>query len=133
MRAGNSSSRRCIAWAGLFGAIGVAMGAFGAHALRPILPLQVMTIFETAVRYHLFHALALLGCGMLLELYPDRSRLLGWAAWAFAAGIVLFPGSLYALTMTDQRWLGLVAPLGGVAWVAGWALLAVAFWRGTGA
>ncbi|HEX9841098.1 MAG TPA: DUF423 domain-containing protein, partial [bacterium] len=56
--------------AGLLGAVGVALGAFGAHALRPLLPLQVMTIYETAVRYHLFHALALLGCGILLAQFP---------------------------------------------------------------
>jgi uncharacterized membrane protein YgdD (TMEM256/DUF423 family) len=128
MQAGKSS-RPWLVWAGVFGALGVALGAFGAHALRPILPLQVMTIFETAVRYHLLHALALLGCGVLLELHPGRARWLRWAAWGFAAGIVLFSGSLYALALTNQRWLGLVTPLGGIAWVLAWALLALAFWR----
>ncbi len=121
-------SRPWLCWAGVFGALGVAMGAFGAHLLRPILPLQLMTIFETAVRYQLFHALALLGCAVLMTLHPRRARLLRWAAWGFAAGIVLFSGSLYALTMSDQRWLGLVTPVGGVAWIAAWGLLVAAFW-----
>jgi uncharacterized membrane protein YgdD (TMEM256/DUF423 family) len=115
--------------AGLLGALGVAMGSFGAHLLRPVLPLQRMTIYETAVRYHLLHALALLGCAALLALFPGRARLLRWAAWGFAGGIVLFSGSLYALTMTDQRWLGLVTPLGGLAWIAAWLLVAAAAWR----
>ena len=105
------------------------MGAFGAHALRPILPLQVMTIFETAVRYHLLHTLALLGCALLLAQFPRRERLLRGAAWGFALGIVLFSGSLYGIALGNQRWLGLVAPLGGVAWVLAWGLLAAAFWR----
>lgn len=122
-------SRPWLIAAGAFGALGVAMGAFGAHLLRPVLPLQVMAIYETAVRYHLYHALALLGCAVLLALFPERRRLLRWAAWGFAAGIVLFSGSLYALTITDQRWLGLVTPLGGLAWLAAWVLVAVAFWR----
>jgi uncharacterized membrane protein YgdD (TMEM256/DUF423 family) len=122
-------SRPWLVAAGAFGALGVAMGSFGAHLLRPVLPLQRMTIYEIAVRYHLFHALALLGCGVLLAQFPARARLLRWAAWGFAAGIVLFSGSLYALIMTDQRWLGLVTPIGGLAWVAAWLLLAAAFWR----
>jgi uncharacterized membrane protein YgdD (TMEM256/DUF423 family) len=132
MSAGNGS-RPWLAAAGALGALGVALGAFGAHLLRPLLPLQLMTIFETGVRYHLLHALALLGCGVLLELYPARARLLRWAAWGFAAGIVLFSGSLYALVMTDQRWLGLLTPVGGVAWIVAWGLLAWVFWRGRAA
>ena len=121
-------SRIWLIWAGVCGALGVAMGAFGAPLLRPILPLQRMTIFETAVRYQLFHALALLGCALLMAQYPRRAPRLRWAAWGFAAGIVLFPGSLYALTMSDQRWLGLVTPVGGVVWIAAWVLLVAAFW-----
>jgi len=122
-------SRIWLIWAGIFGGLGVLMGAFGAHLLRPLLPLQLMTIFETAVRYQLVHALALLACAVLMTLHPRRAPRLRWAAWGFAAGIVLFSGSLYALIMTDQRWLGLVTPLGGVAWIAAWCLLAAAFWR----
>ena len=112
---------------GAFGAIGVAAGAFGAHALRLWLPLQVMTIFETAVRYHLLHTLALLGCAVLLHLFPARAGVLRLAAWGFAAGIVLFPGSLYVYALTGLRPAALVTPLGGVAWVLAWGLLAWAF------
>lgn len=125
-----NGSRPWLATAAGCGALGVALGAFGAHALRPVLPLQLMTIFETAVRYHLIHALALLGCGVLLELFPARARQLRWAAWGFAAGIVLFSGSLYLLVTTDQRWLGILTPVGGVAWIAAWCLLVWVFWRG---
>jgi len=118
-----------LAAAGVFGALGVAMGAFGAHLLRPILPLQLMAVYETAVYYHLFHTVALLGCGALIALFPQRRRLLRWAALGFAVGIVLFSGSLYALCLTDQRWLGAITPIGGLAWIAAWVVLAVAFWR----
>jgi uncharacterized membrane protein YgdD (TMEM256/DUF423 family) len=128
MRPAEGSRAWLLAAAGL-GALGVAMGAFGAHLLRALLPLQLMTIYETAVRYHLLHALALLGCATLLALFPERARWLRWAAWGFAGGIVLFSGSLYALVLTDQRWLGLLTPLGGVAWIAAWLLLGAAFWR----
>lgn len=114
--------------AGLLGAVGVALGAFGAHALRPLLPLQVMTIYETAVRYHLFHALALLGCGILLAQFPERAARLRLAAWGFTAGIVLFSGSLYLLALTGWRWLGAVTPVGGVLWLGAWTLVAAAFW-----
>ena len=123
------SSRPWLVTAAVLGGLGVALGAFGAHLLRPILPLQRMTIFETAVRYHQVHALALLGCAILMALHPARAARLRWAAWGFAAGIVLFSGSLYALVTSDQRWLGLVTPVGGLAWLAAWGLLAAAYWR----
>lgn len=125
-----SGSRPWLCAAGVFGALGVAAGAFGAHGLQRLVPLQAMTIFETGVRYHLFHALALLGCGVLLELHPERARWLRPAAWGFAAGIVLFPGSLYLLALVGWRWLWPVTPLGGLAWVAAWAALALAYRRG---
>jgi uncharacterized membrane protein YgdD (TMEM256/DUF423 family) len=124
-----SDARPWLIAAGCLGALGVALGAFGAHALRPLLPLQVMTIYETAVRYHLLHVLALLACAGLLAVFPERGRLLRAAAWGFTGGIVLFSGSLYALAFTGLRWPGLLTPLGGVAWVAAWLLLALAFRR----
>ncbi len=123
-------SRWWLGWAAVLGALGVAMGAFGAHALRPVLPLQAMTIYETAVRYHLVHALALLGCALAMAVFPAQAALLRWSARLFLAGTVLFSGSLYTLASTDLRWLGAVTPLGGVAWIAAWGLLAVAAWRG---
>lgn len=123
-------SRRWLVAAGLLGALGVALGAFGAHALRPVLPLQAMTIYETAIRYHLFHTLALLGVAMLIGRHPERAAWLGRTAWLFLAGIVLFSGSLLGLATTGITELGYLTPVGGVAWIAAWLLLAWSFWRG---
>jgi len=122
-------SRPWLATAGVLGALGVLLGAFGAHALRPWLPLQVMTVYETAIRYLLVHALALLGTGVLLELFPRRRRALIWAARGFVLGCVLFSGSLVAMALTDWNWLGAFTPLGGLAWIAAWLCLAGGFLR----
>ncbi len=122
-------SRPWLATAGGLGALGVLLGAFGAHLLRPWLPLQVMTVYETAVHYLQIHVLALLGTGLLLERFPERRRALAWAARGFVAGCVLFSGSLVALALSGWNWLGLVTPVGGVAWVAAWLCLAAAFAR----
>lgn len=124
-------ARRWIATAGISGAAAVSLGAFGAHGLRAVLPLQAMTIYETAVSYHFWHTLALLGCGILMGVWPERERVLGWSAAGFAAGIVLFSGSLYGLSMSDQRWLGLITPVGGLCWIAAWLLLAWACYAKT--
>lgn len=113
--------------AGIFGALGVALGALGAHLPSSIIPNLTRTTYETAVRYHLYHALALLGCGILLAVFPERGRLLRWSAALFAAGIVLFSGSLYALVLTDVLILGAVTPIGGVCWIAAWGLLGWSF------
>jgi uncharacterized membrane protein YgdD (TMEM256/DUF423 family) len=116
--------------AGLSGALGVALGAFGAHALRPWLPLQQMTIYETAVRYQLLHALALLGVAALAAAQPARAAALAWPARGFLLGSVLFPGSLYALALTGWSWFGAIAPLGGAAWILAWLGLAWSCWKG---
>jgi len=100
-----------------FGATAVLLGAFAAHALKDALPGERLAVFETGVRYHLAHALAL---GLCMVRAPLR-----WAPACFAAGIVLFSGSLYLLALCDARWLGAVTPFGGVLFVAGWVLLAV--------
>ncbi len=123
-------SRRWIAAAGISGALAVSMGAFGAHGLRAVLPLQAMAIYETAVSYHFWHTLALLACGVLAALWPERERWLNWAGAGFLAGIVLFSGSLYGLALSDQRWLGLVTPVGGLCWIAVWLILAWAAFKG---
>jgi uncharacterized membrane protein YgdD (TMEM256/DUF423 family) len=105
-----------------FGALGVILGAFGAHALRSRLAPADLEIFETAVRYQMYHAFALLGAAWLI------SRNAPWAttaAWSFVIGIVIFSGSLYLLVASGQRWLGAVTPLGGLAMIAGWVMLAV--------
>lgn len=115
--------------AGFSGALAVALGAFGAHLLRAVLPLQMMTIFETAVRYHLLHTLALLATALLARQIGGTPPLLRVAGWLFVAGIILFPGSLYALTMSDIRMLGLLTPVGGLCWITAWLCLALHAWR----
>ena len=119
-----------LVWAGILGAVGVTMGAFGAHLLKPILPLQVMTIFETAVRYHLFHTLALLACALAMEIFPGRATWLRRSAKLFVAGIFLFSGSLYGLALLDWPPLGLLTPLGGLVWIAAWIMVALPLGRG---
>ena len=108
----------------LAGALGVALGAFGAHGLRNRLTPDMLAVFETGVRYHMYHALALVLVAALM------ARLDGWlihaAGWSFAIGIVLFSGSLYLLAVTGVRILGAITPLGGVAFILGWAFLAIA-------
>ncbi len=114
----------------LFALVGVALGAFGAHSLRTRVTPRDLEIFEVAVRYQLYHALAILVTGLTLWWRGlDVSRLLTLAPWLFAAGIVIFSGSLYLLVITGKRWLGAVTPIGGVLFLAGWFLLALALWQ----
>jgi uncharacterized membrane protein YgdD (TMEM256/DUF423 family) len=108
------------------GFIAVAAGAFGAHGLKSRLPADLLAVFETGVRYHLAHALALVLVGIIAE---TRGSLAGAAGFGFLAGTVLFSGSLYLLALTGVRWLGAITPLGGLAFLAGWALLAAAAFR----
>jgi uncharacterized membrane protein YgdD (TMEM256/DUF423 family) len=110
-----------------FALLAVAAGAFGAHALRDRLPESMLAIFETGVRYQMYHALALLGVAWLLARAPSQPAVA--AGWCFVFGIVVFSGSLYVLTLSGVRTWGAVTPFGGVAMIAGWALLAYAGWR----
>src|SRR5690349_2805557 len=110
--------------ASVAGFLGVALGAFGAHGLRGKLSPEMLAVFETGVRYNMYHALALVG-GALLSARIE-GRLLTAAGWLFTAGIVLFSGSLYALALTGVTTLGAITPLGGLAFLAGWACLAFA-------
>jgi uncharacterized membrane protein YgdD (TMEM256/DUF423 family) len=110
--------------------LAVAAGAFGAHALRGRLASDLLEVFETAARYQMYHALALLVVGLVLSrVSVGGAAWLGAAGWLFAAGTLLFSGSLYALALSGARWLGAVTPLGGLAFLAGWAALAVGVWR----
>lgn len=109
--------------------LSVAAGAFGAHALRARLPQDLQVIFETGARYHMYHALGLVAVGLLGLSRP--SPLLSGAGWAMLVGIVLFSGSLYALALSGVRALGAITPLGGLGFLAGWLLFAVAAWRST--
>ena len=108
--------------------LAVALGAFGAHALKARLSAEMTAVWQTAVQYHAWHALALFGVGLLMLHWPERTDL-GIASWLLLAGIVLFSGSLYALALSDVRGLGAVTPIGGVAFLAGWAVLAWAIAR----
>ena len=109
--------------------LSVAAGAFGAHALKARLSPELLTIFETGARYHMYHALGLIAVGLVAQARP--SPLLAGAGWAMVAGILLFSGSLYALALTGIRGLGAITPLGGLGFLAGWLLLAIAAWRAT--
>jgi uncharacterized membrane protein YgdD (TMEM256/DUF423 family) len=113
----------------LAGGLAVALGAFGAHGLRTRLAADALAIFETAVRYQMYHALALFAVVFALTRWPG-SVLPAVAGWLFVAGTVLFSGSLYLLALTDTRWLGAVTPFGGLALIAGWGCLLVAALRG---
>jgi uncharacterized membrane protein YgdD (TMEM256/DUF423 family) len=112
----------------LLALLGVAAGAFGAHGLRPILSEKMMTVFETGVRYHLVHALAMLIAGLSAHCFSHRG--FAWAGWSFFIGILIFSGSLYTLALSDIRGLGILTPFGGLAFLIGWSFLAWGYWKG---
>ena len=107
--------------------LAVALGAFGAHGLKSRVSAEMLAVWQTAVLYHLVHALGLLLVGLLVLHLPVRT-----AGWTLLVGIVLFSGSLYLMVLTGIRPLGMVTPLGGVAFLAGWLLLALAALKLTG-
>jgi uncharacterized membrane protein YgdD (TMEM256/DUF423 family) len=102
--------------------IGVALGAFAAHGLKSRLDAGMLATFEIGVRYHMYHALALLAVAWACSRWPGT--ITAAAGWLFIAGIVVFSGSLYVLALTGVRWLGAITPLGGLAFLAGWLCLA---------
>ena len=105
-------------------ALGVAFGAFGAHTLKATIPPEMLAVFETGVRYQMYHALGLLALAWAMTRWPDRG--LTASAWMLLAGTVVFSGSLELLAVTGVRWLGAITPVGGVLLIAGWTLAA---WR----
>jgi len=109
------------------GFLSVALGAFGAHALKEKLTPDLLTVFETGVRYQFYHTFALLVVGWAIQKYPEPNFSI--AGWCFVAGIFLFSGSLYALALSGMRWLGAVTPFGGLLFLAGWLWLAWQFWK----
>ena len=114
----------------LSGFLAVALGAFGAHSLRDRLTPDMLQVFQTGVTYQMYHALALVGVGILLGRFSvDGSPWLTAAGWLFVAGSIVFSGSLYALSVTNTTWLGAITPLGGVAFLLGWLALAIGIWR----
>jgi uncharacterized membrane protein YgdD (TMEM256/DUF423 family) len=119
-----------IAIGALSGCLAVAAGAFGAHALRARLAADMLDVFQTGVTYQMYHALALVGVGILLARFSsDGSSWLSVSAWMFVAGSILFSGSLYALALSGTTWLGAITPLGGVAFLIGWLALAIGVLR----
>lgn len=106
-------------------ALAVMLGAFGAHALKTRLPAEVLAVYQTGVHYHLFHALGLLIVGLMATQLP-ASGCLKWSGGLMLAGIVLFSGSLYLMSVAGWRALGVVTPFGGVAFVAAWVMFTVA-------
>jgi uncharacterized membrane protein YgdD (TMEM256/DUF423 family) len=111
--------------------LAVALGAFGAHALKARLSPEMLAVYETGVRYQLTHALALLAVAWAVTRWPGPA--VTASGWLFVAGTLLFSGSLYALALTGVRGLGAVTPIGGVAWLVGWGCLAWGVWRSGGA
>lgn len=134
MRTAVSPVRSALLTAGVFGLTGVALGAMGAHALKgPLLERGTLAAWETASRYHMFHAVALLALAALAPVLEGRATsLLRWTARCWGVGIVLFSASLYWLALGGPRWLGPVTPLGGVALMAGWLLIAIVAAKHTG-
>jgi uncharacterized membrane protein YgdD (TMEM256/DUF423 family) len=108
--------------------VAVALGAFAAHGLKARLAPDLLAVFETGVRYQMYHALALLAAAWACAKWPGAAASAG--GWLFVAGTLLFSGSLYALSLGGPRWLGPVTPLGGAAFLAGWGCLAWAAARG---
>jgi uncharacterized membrane protein YgdD (TMEM256/DUF423 family) len=107
--------------------LAVAAGAFGAHGLRQRLSADMLAVFEIAVRYQMYHALALLAVSWAQTRWPGPALQL--SGYAFVAGTILFSGSLYLLSLTGARWLGAITPLGGLAFLVGWLAFAWAVWK----
>jgi uncharacterized membrane protein YgdD (TMEM256/DUF423 family) len=121
-------TRIFLAIASMLGGISVVFGAFASHALKDRLSANSLSIWETGTKYQMYHALALMLVALLIARYPN-SNLLIVAGYAFIAGVFIFSGSLYALTLTGIKWLGAVTPIGGMALIIGWLCLALATWR----
>jgi uncharacterized membrane protein YgdD (TMEM256/DUF423 family) len=114
----------------LSGFLAVALGAFGAHSLRDRLTPDMLQVFQTGVTYQMYHALALVGVGILLGRFSvEGSTWMTAGGWLFVAGSVMFSGSLYLLSLTSTTWLGAITPLGGVAFLLGWLAVAIGIWR----
>lgn len=126
-RAGDRTGWTLVAMAAVAGALAVALGAFGAHGLEGTVSPERLVTWRTGAAYHLTHAVAASLAGVVVAFRPSYAA--RWAARLFLVGILLFSGSLYALVLLDLPVLGAVAPLGGVAFIAGWVALGVAAWQ----
>ena len=121
------TGRHIVVLGAVLAGVAVAAGAFGAHMLKPRLSERMLEVFETGVRYHMFHALALLFSGWAFIQW--EVKYFQKAALAFVAGILFFSGSLYLLVLSEISWLGIITPLGGLCFIAGWTCLAMGFLR----
>lgn len=108
--------------------LGVGMGAFGAHALRGILPDQSMAIYQTAVSYQMWHGLGLGVIAAFVHHYP-QSKLLAWAGWLMVVGVLFFSGSLYVLSIAGIKWFGAITPVGGSAFLVAWLMVMIFAFR----
>lgn len=123
-----ASSRGLVAMGCVCAALGVAAGAFGAHMLKDLLEPPMLAVYDTATRYQMYHAFGIVLSGFAVRVSGDAR--VAVAGWMFLAGIVLFSGSLYGVALLGVRRLGAVTPLGGVAFILGWSVLAWRMWRG---
>lgn len=117
--------RKWIVLGALLAGMSVALGAFGAHGLRGLVTADLLANYETAARYQMYHALALLAVAFL-SAQARAARAANLAGWLFVVGVAIFSGSLYVMTFTGLRWLGAITPIGGAAMIGGWVSLAVA-------
>ena len=124
---GRSSAQRFLALGSILAGLGVAAGAFGAHALKEILDPSMLQVFETATRYVMYHAFGLCIVSWAIDRFPEQR--LEKSGWLFLIGILLFSGSLYVVSLAGIRWMGAVTPIGGLAFMTGWLLLAWGVWR----
>lgn len=118
------STKKTIVIGSVFMALAVAFGAFGAHIVESMLTPERFDVYKTGVEYHFYHALGLLILGAISIIFPEN-KWLSWSGYCLTAGILIFSGSLYLLTLTDTGWLGAITPIGGVAFILGWIFLAV--------
>lgn len=121
------TSRRFIALGAFIAFLSVALGAFGAHAVKNSITPELMRVYQTAVDYQFYHALGLILIGLIYQLH--QSRLITVAGWLMLTGIIIFSGSLYILSLSGIRWLGAITPIGGTAFIAAWLLLFYALIR----
>ncbi len=124
----NEMSKIVLMTGAIMAMLAVVTGAFGAHGLKKVLSADMLTVYNTAVEYHFIHAIGLLIIGILMKQFPEAG-LLTYAAWIMFAGILLFSGSLYVLSVTGISKLGMITPIGGLLFIIGWLLLAVGIYK----
>lgn len=127
----SSTAKLFLTLGGINAALVVILGAFGAHGLKAKISTDMLAVYQTGVHYHLFHALGLMVVGLVAAQMTD-SAYLKWSGWLMLAGIVLFSGSLYLLSVSGMRWLGAITPIGGLSFIVAWMLFVVALFKSAG-